>query len=113
VRALLAPTGLAGIDLLPVSAISGTGMEALRAALAAAAEKIRTRGQQGRQFRYAIDRVFSVAGSGTVVTGTVFNCAVTAGDKLMLTPAGSKYACAGYRRTARLRTRLPPASAAR
>ncbi len=88
VRELLGTTGLAGIDLLPVSALSGDGMETLRAALAAAAGKIGREAQQGRQFRFAIDRVFSVAGSGTVVTGTVFNGAVAAGDKLMLTPAG-------------------------
>ena len=88
VRALLATTGLAGIDVLPVSAISGAGMEPLRAALAAAAGKIGREGQYGRQCRYAIDRVFSVAGSGTVVTGTVFNGAVAAGDKLMVSPAG-------------------------
>src|SRR5258706_13593995 len=88
VRALLAPTGLAGIDLLPVSATSDAGMDELRAALAAAAEKSGREGQQGRQFRYAVDRVFSVAGSGTVVTGTVFNGEVAPGDKLVLTPAG-------------------------
>ena len=46
VRALLAPTGLAGIDLLPVSAISGAGMEPLRAALAAAAEKSGAKGSR-------------------------------------------------------------------
>ncbi len=88
VRALLAPTGLAGIDVLPVSAISGAGMDPLRAALSAAAGSVGREGQQGRQFRYAIDRVFSVAGSGTVVTGTVFNGSVAAGDKLTLSPAG-------------------------
>jgi selenocysteine-specific elongation factor len=88
VRALLSTTGLAGIDLLPVSALSGDGMEPLRAALSAAAGKIEREAQQGRQFRFAIDRVFSVPGSGTVVTGTVFNGAVAAGDKLVLSPAG-------------------------
>ena len=88
VRALLSSTGLAEIELLPVSATSGTGMEQLRADLAAAAAKISREGQQGRHFRYAVDRVFAVAGSGTVVTGTVFNGVVAAGDKLVLSPAG-------------------------
>jgi selenocysteine-specific elongation factor len=41
-----------------------------------------------QNFRYAIDRAFTVAGSGTVVTGTVFNGAVKVGDKLVISPAG-------------------------
>ena len=88
VRALLAPTALAGIDVLPVSAISGEGVEQLRDALASAAREHGTREHAGRNLRYAIDRVFTIAGSGTVVTGTVFNGAVAIGDKLMLTPSG-------------------------
>jgi selenocysteine-specific elongation factor len=88
VRALLAPTALAAIDVLPVSAISGDGIEKLRDTLAAAARAHGSREHAGRNMRYAIDRVFTVAGSGTVVTGTVFNGAVAVGDKLMLTPSG-------------------------
>ena len=88
VRALLAPTALAAIEILPVSAISGEGVETLRDTLAAVAREHGSREHAGRNLRYAIDRVFTVAGSGTVVTGTVFNGSVAAGDKLMLTPGG-------------------------
>ena len=88
VKTLLAPTGLAGIDVLHTSAVSGEGIEALRSALANAARALGTREQQGRHLRFAIDRVFSIAGSGTVATGTVFSGAVSAGDKLVLTPSG-------------------------
>ncbi len=88
VKELLASTGLSAIDVLPVSAVSGAGVEPLRKALADAARNLRRAGQQGRQFRFAVDRVFSVAGSGTVVTGTVFAGAVSAGDRMMLSPAG-------------------------
>ena len=88
VRALLATTGLAKIDVLPVSAITGAGIEQLRTVLSSAAGSLERQDQQGRQVRYAVDRVFSVAGSGTVVTGTVFNGVVAAGDKLMISPAG-------------------------
>ena len=88
VRALLASTALAAIDILPVSATSGDGVEKLRAALALAAKEHSRREHAGRNLRYAIDRVFTVVGSGTVVTGTVFNGSVAAGDKLMLTPSG-------------------------
>ena len=88
VRALLAPTALAAIDVLPVSAISGEGIDKLRATLAAAARDHGSREHAGRNLRYAIDRVFTIAGSGTVITGTVFNGAVAIDDKLMLTPTG-------------------------
>ena len=89
VQALLAGTSLAGIALLPVSAVSGEGIEPLRQALVAAAEGHALRYREGQHFRLAIDRVFSVAGSGTVVTGTVFNGAVTSGDRLLLSPRGA------------------------
>ncbi|QGZ64242.1 selenocysteine-specific translation elongation factor [Paraburkholderia acidisoli] len=39
-------------------------------------------------FRLAVDRVFTLAGQGTVVTGTVFAGRVRAGDSLVLAPAG-------------------------
>ena len=98
VRALLAPTGLAGIEVLPVSAISGVGMDTLRAALAAAAKTVGRASQQGRGLRFAVDRVFSVAGSGTVVTGTVFNGTVVAGERLMLSPAGTEVRVRGIQK---------------
>ena len=104
VKALLAPTGLAGIEILPVSAITGAGMDALRSALAAAARTHVSQGQEGRQFRYAIDRVFSVAGSGTVVTGTVFNGAVAVGDRLMLSPAGREVRVRGMQKDGKAAT---------
>ncbi len=88
VRDLLAPTALVSIPIIPVSAISGDGIAALRDELAAAASAHGSREHAGRHFRYAIDRAFTIAGSGTVVTGTVFNGVVATGDKLMLSPSG-------------------------
>ena len=90
VRALLAPTGLADIEILPVAATLGTGIESLRTTLAGAARTLERESQAGRGLRFAIDRVFSVAGSGTVATGTVFNGSVAVGDRLLLTPAGTE-----------------------
>jgi selenocysteine-specific elongation factor len=86
-RALLAPTRIAGIEVLPVSATTGAGLEPLRAALAAMARQTAKRAQDG-PFRLAVDRAFSIAGAGTVVTGTAFSGKVAAGDRLMLTPSG-------------------------
>ncbi len=89
VTALLSNTGLAGIPVLAVSAVSGAGIESLRQALAGAAEVHAARAAEGQHFRLAIDRAFTIAGSGTVVTGTVFNGAVAPGDKLVVSPKGT------------------------
>ena len=101
VRALLAPTRLAGINVLPVSAVSGEGVDKLREVLAASAKEHGQREHAGRNLRYAIDRVFTVAGSGTVVTGTVFNGSVTVGDKLMLSPDGLEVRVRGIQKDGR------------
>ncbi|MGH8663342.1 MAG: selenocysteine-specific translation elongation factor, partial [Burkholderiales bacterium] len=88
VQRLLAGTALEGAALLPVSATAGTGVDALRTRLFEQARHIQARESAGRRFRYAIDRVFSVSGSGTVVTGTVFNGTVKVGDRLIVSPPG-------------------------
>jgi selenocysteine-specific elongation factor len=89
VQTLLAKTTLAGISLLPVSAVTGNGIDALRQALVVAAKGMRTRTSEGQYFRFAIDRSFTVVGSGTVVTGTVFNGQVKLGDRLVVSPIGA------------------------
>ena len=88
VKTLLADTRLAGIPVMPASAISGDGIEALRNELSAAAKAHQAREHAGRHFRYTIDRVFTKAGSGTVVTGTVVTGSVAVGDHLTLSPGG-------------------------
>jgi selenocysteine-specific elongation factor len=87
-HALLAGSSLAGIALLPVSAVTGAGIDALRRTLVAAAEGHAARYREGQHFRLAIDRAFTVAGSGTIVTGTVFNGEVRLGDRLVVSPRG-------------------------
>ena len=87
-RKLLASTGLASIDVMQISATSGEGMTRLRTALGAAARALARKGQEGKSFRLAVDRVFSVAGSGTVVTGTVFSGSLAVGSKLVVSPIG-------------------------
>jgi selenocysteine-specific elongation factor len=89
VAELLAPTRLAGIRILPVSALTGAGIGELKEALAAAACAFAARMTEGQHFRLAIDRAFTIAGSGTVVTGTVFNGSVAVGDRLVVSPKGA------------------------
>ena len=86
--ARLAPTRLAGAPVFPVSAVTGAGVDALRGRLEALARDCTLREESGRHFRLAIDRAFTRSGSGTVVTGAIFNGAVKVGDTLVISPAG-------------------------
>ena len=69
VQGVLAGSTLHGAPVLPVSAVTGEGIEALRTALTVVCAQVPARGE-GEPWRLPIDRVFSVAGAGTVVTGT-------------------------------------------
>ncbi len=84
---LLASGPLAGAPVFPVSSVSGDGVDALRQALVAEAARAEARGTDGH-FRLAIDRAFSVSGTGVVVTGTAFAGRVQVGDELQLSPSG-------------------------
>ncbi len=83
----LAGTGLAGAEIVPVSVVTGEGIDDLRARLFAAAGTLRPHAAQGR-FRLAVDRCFTLAGTGTVVTGTVLSGAVAVGDRVTVSPSG-------------------------
>jgi len=89
VTALLAPTRLAGIPVIAISAVTGAGIDELKQKLISAAGAFAARTAEGQHFRFAIDRAFTIAGSGTVVTGTVFNGAVATGDRLVISPKGT------------------------
>ncbi|MBT0780240.1 selenocysteine-specific translation elongation factor [Paracoccus sp. pheM1] len=84
---LLAPTGLAGAPVFPVSSLTGAGIDALRAALVRAEAQTAARAAEAR-FRMAIDRSFTLAGTGTVVTGTVLSGRVAPGDQIAISPTG-------------------------
>ena len=87
-RALLAPTSLAAVDVIAASAHTGDGIAKLRDVLATASRNLQARDSAGRQLRYAVDRAFTITGSGTVVTGTVFNHEIRVGDRVTVTPRG-------------------------
>src|SRR5689334_16659070 len=88
VGTLIGQTQLAGAPILAVSAVSGVGIDHLRALLVNEAGAQAERNAQGGHFRYAVDRAFTVAGSGTVVTGTVFAGSVKPGDRVVVSPEG-------------------------
>ena len=72
-------------EVVRVSAASGEGLSELRAALARAAARARPV-ERDLPTRLWIDRVFSLAGVGTVVTGTLWSGSIGAGDELRVEP---------------------------
>ncbi|GAC1698213.1 MAG: selenocysteine-specific translation elongation factor [Gemmatimonadaceae bacterium] len=85
VRTLVAETPLASAPLVPVSAVTGAGLDDLRAALATAAHALPARDGDDF-FRLPVDRAFTVRGTGTVVTGTVWTGRVTRDATVRILP---------------------------
>jgi selenocysteine-specific elongation factor len=70
-----------------VSARTGAGLDALRASLRELAGTLARR-RDADLFRLPIDRVFTVDGTGTVVTGTTWSGSVSTGDAVIVLPGG-------------------------
>jgi NAD(P)-dependent dehydrogenase (short-subunit alcohol dehydrogenase family) len=87
IGAALSGTALADIPHFPLSGLTGKGVAALRAHLEQAAASVTARDDDA-PFRLAIDRCFSLAATGTVVTGTAFSGTVKSGDTLYVSPPG-------------------------
>jgi selenocysteine-specific elongation factor len=79
---------LSDAPVVPCSAVSGAGLETLRAAILACARGTVRPDQPHRPFRLSMDRVFTVRGAGTVVTGTAHWGTVRVGDELVSLPEG-------------------------
>jgi selenocysteine-specific elongation factor len=90
VAATLAATALrdAPIFALNATAPDDPGTASLRRYLHDIAVRFASRGDE-RLFRLAVDRVFTLTGHGTVVTGTVFSGQVRTNDVLAVMPAGT------------------------
>ena len=85
IREYLADTTLAEAPIIPVSARSGEGIEALLAALQQALEQAPLRADRGRP-RLPIDRIFTLAGFGTIVTGTLSDGTLHTGQEVEILP---------------------------
>lgn len=78
---------VAGWPLIAVSAVTGAGLPELRASLDALLDGAPERGDLGRP-RLPIDRVFTMSGFGTVVTGTLVDGAMQVGEEMEVMPSG-------------------------
>jgi selenocysteine-specific elongation factor len=86
VRAAVAGTFLAQAPIVPISTKTGAGLDDLRATIATLVDELPPRRATG-VFRLPIDRVFTVKGFGTIVTGTVLGGEVALGDELVVIPS--------------------------
>ena len=87
IRALLASTPLESAPVVPVSAETGEGVEALFRELAGGLGTVRAKSETG-PFWMAVDRVFVAQGFGVVCTGTVTSGRVAKDAHLRLLPGG-------------------------
>ncbi len=85
IETLVSTTSLKGAEIIPVSALTGQGLDELKAKLLALGES--RRGITGFA-RLAVDRCFVLAGAGVVVTGTVHAGEIRVDDHVLLTPSG-------------------------
>lgn len=79
--------------LVEVSAVTGDGLEQLRGELATAADRAEAARRETPWERPAVlhvDRVFTLHGIGTVVTGTLWSGTLGAGERVEVTPAGAE-----------------------
>lgn len=85
VRELLSAGPFAEAPIVPTSAVTGEGLDELRREIGAAAGRSRP-GDPEDLAVLPVDRVFSVRGTGTVVTGTLWSGALRVGDRVRVQP---------------------------
>ncbi len=89
VEDLLKPTTLNGSPIIPVSSVSREGLPELISTIDNMLASSQPKKDIGRP-RLPIDRVFTIAGSGTIVTGTLIDGSLSTGQNVEIVPAGLK-----------------------
>jgi selenocysteine-specific elongation factor len=89
VGGLLAGTSIDGAPIVPVSARTGEGLPGLLATLDEVAEEAEAR-HSNLPLRLPVDRVFTIAGAGTVVTGTLWSGVARRDDQVELYPGNKR-----------------------
>ena len=102
-------TRLAAAPIVRVSATTGAGLDDLRRSLATVLHGLPPRTNRGRP-RLPIDRVFTLSGLGTIVTGTLSDGPLALGDAVELLPAGLTARVRGLQSHKRAIDRAEPGS---
>jgi selenocysteine-specific elongation factor len=104
---LLKTTSLAGSPIAAVSSLTGEGIPELKNIMGEVLNSLEPKKDIGRP-RLPIDRVFTIAGAGTIVTGTLVEGCLTAGQEVELMPSGLKSRIRGLQtHKARVETATP------
>ena len=91
IASMLRGTGLADAPIFQVSSVTGDGLPELKTHLESAqAAVVKNPASTNANFRLSIDRSFSLAGAGTVVTGSCYSGEARVGDQLTLSPSGKQ-----------------------
>lgn len=88
IRSEVAGTFLEFAPILPVSSYTGEGLEELRQAIFQLIEETSQLKNPNTPFRIPVDRVFSIEGFGTVITGTLIEGQMNVGDPVTIYPGG-------------------------
>jgi selenocysteine-specific elongation factor len=88
VAALCAGTALESAEIVFVSSVTGAGIDDLKRAIASAAQASRKERAHDDLFRMPVDRAFSVKGTGTVVTGTIWSGSISRDATVRIQPGG-------------------------
>ena len=89
IEELISSTAISGAPIIAVSAVTGEGLMELVAAIDELLDTTESKQDLGRP-RLPIDRVFTMAGSGTVVTGTLIDGILSVGQEVEVVPSGLK-----------------------
>ncbi len=90
VRSRLSGTSFADAEMIAVSARTGAGLDDLKLALDRVLGQTPSRTTARGRPRLPIDRVFTIGGFGTVVTGTLTDGPLTVGQEIEIMPAGRR-----------------------
>jgi selenocysteine-specific elongation factor len=88
IEELVSGSFLAAKPMVPVSSVTGTGLDDLRRAILASVAEIDDRDATTRVYRLPIDRVFTMKGFGSVITGTTFSGQLKVDSDIEVLPGG-------------------------
>src|SRR5207248_818996 len=90
IEELVSGSFLAGKPIVPVSSVTGAGLDALRAAILKSVAEVDDRDATTRVFRLPIDRVFTMKGFGPVITGTTYAGRLNVDTEVEVLPSGNR-----------------------
>ena len=100
IQEFLSKTRLQHAPVIPVSALTGAGLEQLKQSIQDMVSEVEEKEERG-QFRMYIDRIFSVKGFGSVVTGSVLGGSLNMNQEVFLQPGQTRSAASTLHRKAR------------